>query len=280
MQIDYNQLLNTQEFSLMVANAVGWITSNGLRIPLALLIFYVGRLLARKVAWLGAAAMRRQTMDEALIRFMEDILYYVMLMAVIVAAVSQIGVNIASFLAVLGAAGLAIGLALKDSLSNFASGVMIIMLRLFKVGDWVTAGGVSGSVRQVSIFYTRMDTADNQTVIVPNSKIMGGVIVNATANATRRVDLVIGIGYEADIDKARNVINKVLEDPRVLKDPAPLVAVDELADSSVNFVVRPWVNTGDYWAVRRDLIERIKLALDKEGINIPYPQTDVHLHQA
>lgn len=280
MQIDYNQLLNTQEVSMLATKAISWLTTNGLRLPFALLIFYLGRWMAKKIVWVVSTAMRRRAMDEALIRFMEDILYYAILMAVVVAAVSQVGVNVASFLAVLGAAGLAIGLALKDSLSNFASGVMIIMLRLFHVGDWITAGGVSGTVRQVSIFYTRLDTADNQTVIVPNSKIMGDVIVNTTANETRRIDLVIGIGYDDDIEKARKAITRVVEASKVLKEPKPLIAVDELADSSVNFVVRPWVKTSEYWDVRRDLIEKIKLALDEEGVNIPYPQTDVHLHQS
>lgn len=279
MQFEISQMLDTQEASLLAAKALAWLTTNGLRIPLAILIFYLGRWLARRVVWLTAAAMRRQTMDTALVKFMEDILYYALLMAVVIASVSQLGINVASFLAVLGAAGLAIGLALKDSLSNFASGVMIIMLRMFKAGDWVQAGGVSGTIEQVTIFYTRLNTADNQAVIVPNSKIMSDVIINTTANATRRIDLVIGIGYDDDIRKAREVIIKTLDDPRILKDPAPLVAVDELADSSVNFVVRPWVGTDEYWSVRRELVERIKLALDEAGINIPYPQTDVHLHR-
>jgi small conductance mechanosensitive channel len=217
--------------------------------------------------------------DVTLLSFLENIIYYTLIIIVIIAALGQLGINTTSFLTIVGAAGLAIGLALKDSLSNFASGVMLILFRPFGVGDAVTAGGVSGSVVAISLFNTTLNTPDNQRIIVPNSSITGNVITNVTANDTRRVDLVIGVGYDDDIKKAKEVLTKIIqEEPRVLDTPKPLIAVSELADSSVNFVVRPWVKTSDYWAVYFDLTEKIKLTFDEQGISIPYPQQDVHIH--
>jgi small conductance mechanosensitive channel len=199
---------------------------------------------------------------------------------VIIAAIGQAGINVTSFLAILGAAGLAIGLALKDSLSNFASGVMLIMLKFFEKGDYITAGGQSGTVSAINIFNTILTSPDNKKIIVPNSAVLSGSIVNVTANDTRRVDLVMGIGYDDDLLKAKQLLEKIVsEEPRVLKDPAPQIAVSELADSSVNFVVRPWCKTGDYWPVYFALTEKVKLIFDQEGISIPYPQTDVHLYK-
>ena len=175
---------------------------------------------------------------------------------------------------------MAVGLALKDSLGNFASGVMLVFFRPFKIGDAVTAGGVTGKVETISIFNTTFRTFDNQRMIVPNGQITNGVITNINANPTRRLDLVFGIGYEDNILTAKAIFKNILEsDTRILEDPAPLIVVSELADSSVNFYVRPWVNTEDYWDVKFDLTEKIKLALDEAGISIPYPQTDIHLHQ-
>ena len=180
---------------------------------------------------------------------------------------------------IISAAGLAIGLALKDSLSNFASGVMIIVFRPFKIGDFISASGVSGVVDEIGMFCTLMHTGDNQRIIVPNSVVFGSTIVNASALATRRIDLTIGISYDDNMGKAKDIILDVLsKDARVLTDPAPVVAVAELADSSVNLVVRPWVNTADYWVARWDIIEAIKNNLDDAGISIPYPQQDVHMH--
>ncbi|MBU3952625.1 MAG: mechanosensitive ion channel, partial [Proteobacteria bacterium] len=200
------------------------------------------------------------------------------LVGVLIAAAGQLGINTASFIAIVGAAGLAIGLALKDSLSNFSSGVMLILFRPFRVGDYVTAGGVSGKVMRIDLFNTTLNTPDNQRVIVPNANITNGVITNVTANDTRRVDLTIGIGYGDDIALAKRVLDRIVKaDDRVLETPAPTIAVSALADSSVNFVVRPWVKTDDYWNVYFDLTEKIKLTFDKEGIRIPFPQQDVHL---
>jgi small conductance mechanosensitive channel len=183
-------------------------------------------------------------------------------------------------MAVLGAAGLAVGLALKDSLSNFSSGVMIIIFRPFNIGDYITAGGVSGTVDEIGLFATLLHTGDNQRIIVPNSAIFSGTIVNTSALSTRRIDLVIGIGYDDNIGQARDILMGIMEaDERILKEPAASVSVAELATSSIDLKVRPWVNADDYWSVRPDLLEQIKLQLDAAGISIPYPQQDVHMHE-
>jgi small conductance mechanosensitive channel len=201
-----------------------------------------------------------------------------LLVMVILAAVQQLGVQATSFFAVLGAAGLAIGLALKDSLANFSSGVMLVFFRPFKAGDFVEAGGVSGTVREISIFNTIMKTPDNRVITVPNSQIYAGSITNFSAEQTRRIDMVFGIGYDDNVVQAKEIMQSVLDaDQRILKDPAPVIMMLELADSSVNFAVRPWVESADYWTVRSDLLEGIKKALEDNGLSIPYPQRDVHL---
>jgi small conductance mechanosensitive channel len=224
--------------------------------------------------------MARANVDTTLSNFLGNLIYYVLLAAVLIATINQLGVETTSLLAVLGAAGLAIGLALQGSLSNFASGVMIIGFRPYTVGDFIEAGGVSGVVEQVQIFTTIMRTGDNKKIIVPNSQIMAGEITNYSANPTRRVDLVAGCGYDDDLDQVRKVLEGIIAaDDRILADPAPSIAVSELADSSVNFVVRPWVNSGDYWGVYCDLTEQIKKQFDAAGIAIPYPQRDVHVYK-
>ncbi|MAD42773.1 MAG: mechanosensitive ion channel protein MscS [Arcobacter sp.] len=249
-------------------------------ILMALVVFLVGKWIVRRITNLLVSVLRKiNGMDETLVKFLENIVYYILMIVVILAALSELGIETTSFMAILGAAGLAIGLALQGSLGNFASGVMIILFKPFKVGDVVTAAGVTGSVQEVSIFNTIMITPDNQKIIVPNSAITNDSITNINANPTRRVDLVVGIGYDDDIKKAKNVLNSIVEaDERVLKEKGITVAVSELADSSVNFVVRAWVNTPDYWAVKFDLTETIKITFDNEGISIPYPQQDVHHH--
>lgn len=197
----------------------------------------------------------------------------------ILAAIDTLGVNVTSLLAVLGAAGLAVGLALKDSLSNFAAGVMLMVFRPFRIGDFITAGGTSGVVDEIGLFCVLMRTGDNQRIIIPNSAVFGSTIVNTSALPTRRIDLVIGISYDDNIGTAKQIIENVIKaDSRVLENPAPVIAVSELGDSSVNLVVRPWVNTADYWAVRWDLTENIKVKLEEGGISIPFPQRDVHLY--
>jgi small conductance mechanosensitive channel len=253
----------------------------GIRIVTALAVFIIGKWVARAVVNISKSVLKKSGQDDMLISFLGNILYTVLLAAVVIAALDQIGIQTTSLLAVLGAAGLAVGLALKDSLANFSSGVMIIIFRPFKDGDFVEAGGSAGVIQHIGIFSTVMHTGDNRQIIIPNSAIFGGTIVNVSANPTRRIDLVIGIGYDDDIKKAKQILLDIMDkDDRILKDPAAAVAMAELADSSVNFNVRPWVNSGDYWAVRADLLETIKATFDEQNISIPYPQQDVHMHQA
>jgi len=244
----------------------------------ALAIFIIGRWLARHLTEFLVKALQIRNVEATFVGFLRNIAYYVMMVAVIVAAVNQLGVNIASFLAVLGAAGLAVGLALKDSLANFASGVMLVLFRPFKAGDFISVSGCSGTVKEISIFNTELATPDNQKLIVPNSSIMGNVITNVTANPTRRIDLVVGIAYADEMARAKQVLREIMaSEPRILPEPEPVVAVSELGESSVNLVARPWVKTGDYWNVRFDLTERIKQEFDRVGLHIPFPQRDVHL---
>ncbi|MDD3618995.1 MAG: mechanosensitive ion channel [Desulfobulbaceae bacterium] len=256
-----------------------WITASGPSILYALIILLVGRWLAKWVTYLIQRALERTGMDATLVHFLEKLIYYTLLIAVALAAADQVGIKTTSFLAILGAAGLAVGLALKDSLANFASGVMLILFHPFKVGDAVTAAGISGTVVRIDIFNSVIHTWDNQKVIIPNSMITSDVITNINANPTRRIDLVIGIGYEDDPIQAKALLLQLVqEDRRILADPAPTVALAEFGDSSVNLVLRPWVRTAEYWAVRFDLLEKIKRTFDEHQITIPYPQRDVHLH--
>lgn len=251
-----------------------------INILLALAIFFVGRWVANQIIKLVTRLLRRSKMDDMLVNFITSIANILLLLVVVVAALDQLGVDTTSLIALVGAAGLAVGLALQDSLKNFAAGVMLIVFRPFREGDFVEAGGVSGIVEHVTIFNTVMRTPDNREVIVPNGAIYSGVIINYSARDTRRVDMVFGIGYEDDLKKAKTILEEILaNDDRVLKDPAPVVAVSELADSSVNFVVRPWVKSADYWDVLWDTTEAVKLRFDAEEISIPYPQMDVHLHE-
>ncbi len=252
-----------------------------IKVFFSILIFVVGKWLAGVLTNALRRVMERAEIDETLTKFLGNIVNAVLIIAVIIAAVDQLGVRTTSFLAVLGAAGLAVGLALQGSLANFSSGVMLIMFRPFKVGDFVEAGGVSGGVEAIRIFNTVLRTPDNREITVPNSQIFDSPITNYSARKTRRVDMVIGIGYDDDIGKAFKVIQSVLDkDDRVLKDPAPVLMVLDLADSSVNLAVRPWVNGADYWPARSDLLHQLKVELETAGLSIPYPQQDVHMHQA
>jgi len=267
------------EMDKIIDTITYFITNYSLKIVGAILILIIGKWLARYLSKLLGKILRKNKVDETLTRFSGNITYYALLIMVIIAAAGQLGINTTSFLTIVGAAGLAVGLALKDSLSNFASGVMLIMFHPFKVGDYVTAGGQSGTVESIAIFNTVLKTPDNQMVIVPNSSITADVITNVNAKPTRRIDLVVGIGYDDNIGEAKSVLGDLIKaDSRILPDPAPTIAVSELADSSVNFVVRPWVKTGDYWAVRFDLTEKIKLTFDEKNISFPYPQQDVHMY--
>jgi len=251
----------------------------GLKVIAALAIFIIGKMVAKIIRAGIKKAMAKAKSDPILISFTSNMIYAALLAFVIIAALGQLGIQTTSFIAILGAAGLAIGLALQGSLSNFAAGVLMIIFRPFKQGDFIEGAGVSGIVEEVHIFNTVLRTGDNKTIIIPNDSLMSGNIVNYSSKPTRRLDLVIGIGYDDDIKKAKAVLDELLQsDERILKDPAPTLGLLELADSSVNFAVRPWVKSADYWGVHFDLLERIKLRFDKEGISIPYPQQDIHLH--
>jgi len=252
----------------------------GKKILLALAIFIIGKWIAAAIRNKVRSAMQKKEVDPALISFGTSIIYYVLMIAVVLAAVQQLGFQTTSLVAVLGAAGLAVGLALQGSLSNFASGVLIIMFRPFRIGDFVEAGGEAGVILEIGVLVTVMKSPDNKKIIVPNSAIMSGSITNVTANETRRVDMMVGVGYNDDLNKTIDIINEVLDaDDRILAEPARQVVVAEMADSSVNLHVRPWSKTSDYWGVYFDFQKNIKERFDKEGISIPYPQQDVYMHQ-
>lgn len=253
----------------------------GLKLLAALAIFVIGRWVARRLSNVAGRVLEHTEVDVTLVGFVRNIVYYGLLTFVILAAVGQLGVQTTSFIAVLGAAGFAVGLALQGSLSNFAAGVMLVLFRPFKVGDFIEAAGTAGVVESIQLFTTQMKTGDNKTIIIPNSQITSGIITNYSAKDTRRVDLVFGVGYDADLETVKRVIHEVVAaDSRVLDDPAVTVGLVELADNSVNFAVRPWVKSGDYWGVYFGLNEAMKQRFDAEGINIPFPQRDVHIIQS
>jgi small conductance mechanosensitive channel len=256
------------------------LTVYGLKVIAALAILIVGRWVAKGVRKLVERIMTKGKVDHALIGFTTSLAYIGLMVFIVIAALGQLGIQTTSFIAILGAAGLAIGLALQGSLSNFAAGFLLIIFRPFKVGDLIEGAGVFGVVEAIQIFTTQLKTADNKTVIVPNAKLTDDNIVNWTVKGTRRVDMVFGIGYEDDIDKARTLMAEIIDqDSRILKNPEPQISVSELADSSVNFVVRPWAKVEDYWGVYFDLTEKIKKAFDANGVSIPFPQRDVHVYQ-
>ena len=249
-------------------------------IVLAILTLVIGRWVAGALRAVMRKVLQKRSVDATLSGFLGSIVYMAMMTMVVISALGVAGIPTTSFVAVLGAAGLAVGFALQGSLGNFASGVLIIFFRPFKAGDFVEVAGTSGVVLEVQIFATTLKTGDNKRIVVPNGSITSGNIVNYSANPTRRIDMVFGIGYDDDIKAAKELFERVLaEEDRILPDPAPKIAVSELADSSVNFIIRPWVKSEDYWDVRFDLTEKLKLECDKAGISIPYPQRDVHLHQ-
>lgn len=255
--------------------AIPW----GIKIALALVIFILGRIAVAAVVGMIRRVLEARGMDEILVNFLTSILRWVLLLFVIIAALSQLGVDTTSLVALLGAAGLAIGLSLQSSLSNFAAGVMLIIFRPFTKGDFVEAGGASGVIDKISIFTTTMTTPDNKEVIVPNGAVIENNIINYSARDTRRVDMVFGIGYDDDIRKAKQLLEEIVAaDTRILAEPKPVIALSELADSSVNFIVRPWTKSSDYWGVMWDTTEAVKLQFDAAGISIPYPQMDVHIN--
>ncbi len=259
-------------------SAAAYISLYGLKVIAAIAIFIIGKWVAKRVVNVLKKVMKKASVDETLISFAGNIFYGLGLAFVVIASLSQLGVETTSLAAVIAAAGLAIGLALQGSLSNLAAGVMIILFRPFKIGDFVEAAGAAGIVEDISIFTTKFRTPDNRQIIVPNNAVTSDNITNISAKPERRVDLVVGVSYDDDLQKVKDVLSKIVSaDERVLKDKDVVIAVSELADSSVNLVVRPWVKTEDYWPVYWHLTEQIKVTFDKEGISIPYPQRDLHV---
>ena len=253
-------------------------TTYGLKILAAIAIFIIGRYISGLLKRIINSLMTKHKVNQTLTSFVTSVTYVSMLTFVVISALGALGIPTAQFVAILGAAGLAVGLALQGSLSNFAAGVLMIIFKPLKVGDFIEAGGVSGTVEEVGIFTTIVKTPDNKKIIVPNSKVTGDNIVNYSANNTRRVDMVAGVSYGDDIDKVKKVLAEIqAEDERILKDPAPMIGLVELGDSSVNFTVRSWVKTEDYWDVFFDIQEKIKKRFDTEGISIPFPQQDIHI---
>lgn len=250
----------------------------GLKVIAAVAIFVVGRWIAKLIRRMVRRVMEKAKAEPIIIGFVSSMAYIALLAFVVIAALGQLGIQTTSFIAILGAAGLAIGLALQGSLANFAAGFLMIIFRPFKVGDFIEGAGVAGVVQNIQIFTTTLNTPDNKTIIIPNAKLSGDNIINYSAQETRRVDMTVGVAYDADLAHVRNVLNDIIsKDERILADPAPQVAVAELADNSVNFVVRVWTKTADYWGVMFDTTETIKNRFDKEGIGIPFPQRDIHI---
>lgn len=272
--------LSSIDLQKIMEQTQGLFIEYSLKVVAALAIFIIGRMLAKAIAKGILKALTIRNIDNTVASFIHNLTYGALFVFVIIAALSQLGIQTASFITIIGAAGLAIGLALQGSLSNFASGVLMIIFRPFKLGDYVEAGGKAGTVEDIQIFATQLKTPDNKVIIIPNSAIMDGSIVNYSAKPTRRVDLTIGVGYEAHLPDVKALLLKTVEaHDKVLKDQGIQVAVVELADSSVNFVVRSWAKTADYWDVYFDLTQNIKLALDENGIAIPYPQMDIHMQK-
>lgn len=270
-----------------LSNAEQWLTNNsdlfiqyGVNIISALVILFIGNIIVKAVANSVSKVLQKKNMDRAVVEFIHGLVRYLLFVIVLIAALGRLGVQTASVVAVIGAAGLAVGLALQGSLSNFAAGVLIVAFRPFKSGDYVEIGGVAGSVDSIQIFQTVLTTPDNKMVVVPNGSVIGSPITNYSRHATRRIDLMIGVSYGSDLQKTKELLTRICEsDERILKEPGIKVGVHTLADSSVNFVVRPWVKTADYWNVYFDLMQAIKEGLDKEGIEIPFPQMDVHVNK-
>ena len=251
----------------------------GIKLATALAIFLIGKFIIRLIVGTISKVMTNQAVDKTLKTFICNFVQISLMVVVVIASIGALGVETTSFIAIIGTAGLAVGLALQGSLSNFASGVLIVLFRPYRVGDFIEAAGIAGSVDQVQILTTILKTGDNKQIIVPNSQIMDSIITNYSANDTRRVDMVIGVSYDDDLDKVRKTLqNLIATEERILDEPATTIAVSALADSSVNFVVRPWVKSSDYWGVMFDMTEAIKKRFDKEGISFPYPQQDVHLY--
>lgn len=249
-------------------------------IAYAIIILAIGFWGAKMIARLVKGLLERRDADQALTGFVGNLINALVVTFAVIAALNKLGIQTTSLVAVVGAAGLAIGLALKDSLGNFAAGVMILIFKQFKAGDFIEAAGVLGVVETLNVFSTQLKTGDNKTVYVPNGKLIGDNIINYSTKSTRRIDMVVGVSYDADLSHVKKVLEDILaKESRILEEPAPTIGVLALADNSVNFAFRPWVNAADYWGVHFDLHAAVKTRFDEEGIGIPYPQRDVHLYQ-
>ncbi len=273
-------LVNQATEATVVEKMMEALTLYGMKIIAAVVIIVVGLWISKIIKNCFVKTLQKKEVDPTLIGFFASMLHGGLVIFVVISAISKLGVQTTSFVAVIGAAGLAVGLALQGSLSNFAAGILLILFKPFKVGNFVKAGGEAGVIVEVGIFTTEMKTPDNVQIIIPNATIMGSAITNVSAHPTRRIDMTLGVGYGDDLNKAKQIMEDLLSaDERVLKDPVVTIAVANLGDSSVEFVVRPWVNSADYWAVKSDFIKAVKEKFDAEGISIPYPQSDVHLFQ-
>lgn len=261
-----------------IDKGIEMIMEYGPKVLLAIVLLIVGLWVIKNVVKKMGNMLQSRDVDPSLVPFLRGIIGAILKVMLVISVVGILGVETTSFIAVLGAAGLAVGMALSGTLQNFAGGVIILVIKPFKVGDFIDAQGYTGTVKEIQIFNTILKTPDNKTVIIPNGGLSTSAMVNFSTEDTRRVDMVFGIGYPDDVDQAKAVLKRLLEeDERVLKEPAPSVVVNELAGSSVNFNVRPWVKAGDYWGVYWDMQEKVKKTFDAENISIPYPQMDVHL---
>ncbi|UXN36400.1 mechanosensitive ion channel [Avibacterium paragallinarum] len=269
--------VHSMEFSQLLQQ---YLIPYGTKLLLAIAIYVIGKSIARLLSRLLGKAVLHSSKDEMLQSFVSSISYFLFLLMVIIAALSQLGINTSSLVALIGAAGLAVGLALQNSLQNFAAGVMILLFKPFKKGDVIESSGTVGKVEKIGILFLELRTGDNKTILIPNGKVFGNSITNYSSNATRRIDFIFDIDYKSNIEQAKSIVANILDqDSRVLKDPTPTIAVGALAANSVQLVVRPWVNTSDYWAVHFDVTEKVKLAFDEAGIEIPFPQMNIHLPQ-
>ena len=276
----FDNILSKDVVESVANRVVELLTVYGLKVIAAVIVFIIGRWIAKLMSHIMKKVMVKSAVDPTIVSFVANLTYITLLTFVVLAALGQLGIQTTSFIAIIGAAGLAIGLALQGSLANFAAGFLMIMFRPFKVGDFIEGAGVTGTVEDIQIFTTQLITLDNKMIIIPNAKLTSDNITNYTTTGTRRVDLVFGISYTDDIDNAKAIFAELLDkEDRVLNDPPPTIGVLELADSSVNFAVRPWVNSLDYWDVLFDITENVKKRFDAEGISIPFPQQDVHLYK-
>lgn len=273
-----NEISNI-DLSSVYQKIIDLATTYGIKLLMAILVLIAGLIIARSLSRGAVRMMRKAGVNESLIPFLKSLVSVTLKVLVIISVLGMVGIQMTSFIAVLGAAGLAVGLAMQGTLQNFAGGVIILLFKPYKVGDFIETQGYLGTVKEIQIFTTILTTGDNKTIIIPNSPIATGSMINYSAQSTRRVDFTFGIGYGDDIDKARNIILGLIEnDSRIMKDPAPMVKVAELGDSSVNLVTRVWVETAEYWNVFFDLNENVKKSFDRDGVSIPFPQRDVHIY--